>query len=137
MDWMTTGQLLEHMTTACGACCEGFRTGDWSSAMGDAAPSAVTEIGLPAASAMPSAKSVAGVLAALEKDKRLTLDAIDEVGEKDLAAKSVAAPWDTAEKPLGRQFLHMIGHLDTHKSQLFYYLKLQGKPVHTGHLYGM
>ena len=31
----------------------------------------------------------------------------------------------------------MIGHLSTHKNQLFYYLKLQGLPVHTGHLYGM
>jgi hypothetical protein len=31
----------------------------------------------------------------------------------------------------------MIGHLAQHKAQLFYYLKLQGKPVHTGHLYGM
>jgi len=31
----------------------------------------------------------------------------------------------------------MIGHLATHKAQLFYYLKLQGKPVNTGHLWGV
>ncbi|MFQ5845077.1 MAG: DinB family protein, partial [Planctomycetota bacterium] len=28
-NWMTTGQLLKHMTTACGALCRGFVTGDW------------------------------------------------------------------------------------------------------------
>jgi hypothetical protein len=31
----------------------------------------------------------------------------------------------------------MVTHLDVHKSQLFYYLKLQGKPVNTAHLWGM
>jgi hypothetical protein len=31
----------------------------------------------------------------------------------------------------------MIDHLKAHKSQLFYDLKLQGKPVNTGHLWGM
>jgi hypothetical protein len=31
----------------------------------------------------------------------------------------------------------MIQHLAQHKGQLFYYLKLQGKPVNTAHLWGM
>jgi hypothetical protein len=31
----------------------------------------------------------------------------------------------------------MLGHLTQHKGQLFYYLKLQGKPVNTGDLWGM
>jgi hypothetical protein len=31
----------------------------------------------------------------------------------------------------------MVGHLAQHKGQLFYYLKLQGKPVNTAHLWGM
>jgi len=30
----------------------------------------------------------------------------------------------------------MIQHLDRHKVQLFYYLKLQGKPVNTADLWG-
>ena len=30
-----------------------------------------------------------------------------------------------------------VDHLKEHKAQLFYYLKLQGKPVHTGNLWGM
>jgi hypothetical protein len=33
--------------------------------------------------------------------------------------------------------LHGIHHLQQHKGQLFYYLKLQGKPVNTEHLWGM
>ena len=31
----------------------------------------------------------------------------------------------------------MVEHLATHKAQLFYYLKLQGKDVDTMHLWGM
>jgi hypothetical protein len=31
----------------------------------------------------------------------------------------------------------MLAHLAQHKGQLFYYLKLMGRPVHTGHLWGM
>jgi len=39
--------------------------------------------------------------------------------------------------PLGHRLLGMVGHLELHKAQLFYYLKLQGKPVNTMHMYGM
>ena len=28
-NWMTVGQLLMHIPTACGFCCRGFVTGDW------------------------------------------------------------------------------------------------------------
>ncbi len=41
------------------------------------------------------------------------------------------------EFPLGFQLHQMVRHLDEHKAQLFYYLKLQGKPVNTGDLWGM
>ena len=74
---------------------------------------------------------------ALAADKALALSCIQKAGEKALASKKVAAPWDPTPQPLGVQFLHMVGHLSTHKAQLFYYLKLQGLPVHTGHLWGM
>jgi hypothetical protein len=36
---------------------------------------------------------------------------------------------------LGHYLLQMVQHLDKHTSQLFYYLKLQGKPVNTGDLW--
>jgi len=38
---------------------------------------------------------------------------------------------------LGHHLLQMVEHLNSHKSQLFYYLKMQGKPVNTGDLWGM
>jgi len=38
---------------------------------------------------------------------------------------------------LGKHLLQMVQHLVQHKTQLYYYLKLMGRPVNTGHLYGM
>jgi len=131
-NWMTTGQLLKHMETACGACCKGFITGEWGMPA-DAKP----EDMLPAADKMPTVKSVAEAKQALQADRKLALQMVVEAGEKNLEGKMVGAPWDPTEKALGQQFLNMIGHLNTHKAQLFYYLKLQGKPVHTGNMYGM
>jgi uncharacterized damage-inducible protein DinB len=62
---------------------------------------------------------------------------IDQAGEDDLANRSMSAPWAPGvEYPLGRHLLQMVQHLDRHKGQLFYYLKLQGKPVNTGDLWG-
>ena len=62
---------------------------------------------------------------------------IEHAGEDALANKQTAAPWEPEKKAaLGRFMLMMIRHLDSHKSQLFYYLKLQGKPVNTGDLWG-
>ncbi|HEX5136732.1 MAG TPA: DinB family protein [Planctomycetota bacterium] len=127
-NWMTTGQLLKHLETACGACCKGFVTGDWSIAGEDM---------LPTADKLPATKSVADTKKALAADKRTALQMVVESGEKNLGGKKVAAPWDPTERLLGEQFLNMIGHLSTHKAQLFYYLKLQGKPVNTAHMYGM
>jgi len=50
---------------------------------------------------------------------------------------AVAAPWASDAKfALGRHLLHMVQHLERHKSRLFYYLKLQGKPVNTVDLWG-
>jgi uncharacterized damage-inducible protein DinB len=130
-NWMTTGQLLQHITEACGMCCKGFVTGDWGMPA-DAPP----EDMLPAAEKLPTVKSVKEALDKLAADKKVAVEMVKKVGEKDLAAKSVAAPWDPTPHPLGRQLLHMVGHLNQHKGQLFYYLKLQGKPVNTMNLWG-
>ena len=61
-----------------------------------------------------------------------------EAGEQRLENEMVAAPWDPSDMKmsLGMQMLGMVGHLQQHKAQLFYYLKLQGKDVNTWHLYG-
>jgi hypothetical protein len=135
-NWMTTGQLLEHLTTACGFCIRGFVTGDWSApgASQEAAPESAS---LPTAARMPAAKSVRDVRARLAADKALALAMIAQAGEERLASERTTAPWDPTPVFLGRRLLGMIGHLANHKAQLFYYLKLQGHDVHTMHLYGM
>jgi len=137
-NWMTMGQLLEHLHNACGFCCRGFATGDWGMPegveMGDMKP----EDMLPTADKMPSIDSLDAAKEKLAADKALCFEMIDQVGEADLAGKVVDTPWAPGlERNLGHHFLQMIDHLRSHKGQLFYYLKLQGKPVHTGNYYGM
>ena len=134
-NWMSTGQLLEHITTACGFCVRGFVTGDWSAPGGDSQDAA--QAGLPSAATMPSAKSVRDVRKRLAADKELALAMIAQAGEKRLANEPTTAPWDPTPVVLGRRLLGMVGHLEGHKRQLFYYLKLQGHDVNTMHLYGM
>ena len=75
--------------------------------------------------------------AELAKDKARALDTVDKAGEESLGSMLVAAPWDPTPRLLGQHLLQMVGHLHTHKAQLFYYLKLQGKDVNTMHLWGM
>lgn len=130
-NWMTLGQLLDHLGNAGGTCVKGFVTGDWGLPEG-------AEMTMPKAEDLPAAKSVAAAVAAIEADRHLAHEMVRKAGEKDLASRLVTAPWDPRPKPLGLQCLEMVsGHLATHKAQLFYYLKLLGHPVHTGDLYGM
>jgi len=51
----------------------------------------------------------------------------------DLQNLGHSAPHRTV---LGWHLLQMVRHLDQHKGQLFYYLKLQGEPVNTADLWG-
>ncbi len=132
-NWMTTGQLLKHLSNACGDSLKGFVTGDWGMPEQEMSEGEM----LPSAENLPSVASLNEAQSALAADKRLALEMIAQAGEADLASKIVTAPWDPTPLPLGYQLNEMIEHLVLHKSQLFYYLKLQGKPVHTGHLWGM
>ena len=86
---------------------------------------------------MPAISSVAEAKKLLQADKRLALEMLSKAGEDTLATKVAPAPWDPRPMILGHRLLEMVGHLKQHKGQLYYYLKLQGKPVHTGHLWGM
>jgi len=93
---------------------------------------------LPPAEKMPTVESLAQARQMFAEDKVLALAMVDQAGEDDLCNKVMAAPWAPEfEMPLGQHLLGMVGHLNQHKSQLFYYLKLQGKPVDTKSLYGM
>lgn len=135
-NWMTTGQLLEHITEACGAAFRGFITGDWGLPEGTDISELSPEDMLPPAEAMPSIESVAAAKQAVAADKQLALAMLGEVTADDLE-KPTTAPWDPSEVPLGQRLLQMVDHLKHHKAQLFYYLKLQGNPVNTTHLWGM
>jgi uncharacterized damage-inducible protein DinB len=136
-NWMTVGQLLRHLGEACGAGCKGFVTGDWGLPPGVKMEDLPPEESLPPAEKLPAVNNVEEARKLLSEDKALALQMIDQAGEENLANKQVAAPWAPGvETALGRQLLKMIQHLERHKSQLFYYLKLQGKPVNTGDLWG-
>lgn len=127
--WMTMGELLHHMTTSCGLLCKAFSENDWSFM---APPPADGEAPQPA----PTMKSVAEARKALAADRALALATVHAAGNDRMDTEKVMAPWEI-EGLLGEQFLDMVKHLGQHKSQLFYYLKLLGNPVHTGHLWGM
>jgi hypothetical protein len=136
-NWMTVGQLLKHLASSCGAGCKGFVTGDWGLPEGVKMEDLPPEEMLPPAEKLPAVQSVEEARKALAEDKALALQMIAQAGESDLANKEVAAPWAPgAVMVLGRYLLQMVEHLERHKSQLFYYLKLQGKAVDTGDLWG-
>jgi len=136
-NWWTLGQLLRHITVSCGIWCKGFVTGEWDDA-GDVNPEAVPEGSeLPPAEAYRSISSVAAAREALRKDKAVALQMIEKATEERLTSRDVAAPWNPTPRMLGLRILDMLRHLESHKTQLYFYLKLMGKPVHTGHLWGM
>ena len=61
---------------------------------------------------------------------------LEGLNNEQLATQPAPAPWDPTPMVLGRRLLEMVYHLNTHKSQLFYYLKLMGRSVNTGNLWG-
>jgi uncharacterized damage-inducible protein DinB len=136
-NWMTVGQLLMHLSSACGAGCKGFVTGDWGFPEGVDVYQLPPEEMLPPAEKMPAITSVDETRELLRQDKKTALEALAKCSEEDLALKPAPAPWDRTPLVLGHRLLQMVDHLKQHKGQLFYYLKLQGKPVHTGDLWGM
>ena len=138
-NWMTSGQLLMHLTTACGFCCKGFVTGDWGMPEGmDMSEMPEGEM-LPPAEKLPTIDSVAEARRLLDEDRQVALRMIAEAGEERLDSEMMTAPWEPEgmSRPLGAHLLGMVMHLNQHKGQLFYYLKLQGHEVNTMHLWGM
>ncbi len=136
-NWMTTGQVLHHLTNGCGAGIKGFVTGDWGMPPDVDVSQLPPEDMLPPAEKLPAVTSVAEAKDLLASDKAIALAMVAQCSENDLTNKTANAPWDPRPLVLGHRILQMIDHLKQHKGQLFYYLKLQGKPVHTGNLWGM
>lgn len=136
-NWMTVGQLLKHITNACGFGCKGFVTGDWGLPEGISMKDLPPEEMVPPAEKLPAVESVEEARKLLAEDKAMALRAIDQAGENEIANKELEAPWAPgAPAILGMHLLMMIQHLNQHKGQLFYYLKLQGKSVNTKDLWG-
>ena len=134
-NWMTMGQLLMHITNACGMAMRGFVTGDWGMPEGMEVKDLPPEQMLPPAEKLPALGSVAEAKTFLEEDRQLALAMLAECDEDRLVSEKMAAPWGGAERELGYHLFQMAEHLRQHMTQLFYYLKLQGKPVNTGHLW--
>jgi hypothetical protein len=136
-NWMTMGQLLQHISNACGAGCKGFVTGDWGLPAGKKLEDLSPEEMMPRAEKLPAVDSVERAKELLAQDKCVALEMINQAGEGELANREIAAPWAPGEAfALGFHLLKMIQHLERHESQLFYYLKLQGQPVSTADLWG-
>ncbi len=92
---------------------------------------------LPPAEKLPTIQSVAEARRLVGEDKDLALKMLAGCKEERLANDKAPVPWDPTPTILGHRLLQMLDHLKQHKGQLFYYLKLQGKPVNTGSLWGM
>jgi hypothetical protein len=135
-NWMTTGQLLLHITNSCGMCFKGFITGDWGMPKDMDMSKMSIEDMLPPAEKMPTIKNVVEAKKLLAADKKLALATLADCSDRRLNTAKAPAPWDPTPMVLGRRLLLMIAHLNSHKAQLFYYLKLQGKPVNTRDLWG-
>jgi hypothetical protein len=136
-NWMTMGQLVRHIADACGMAMKGFVTGDWGMPADFDPGQMKPEDMLPPAEKMLTVDSVAEAKKILAEDKQVALEMLRQCSEGDLSNKIATAPWDPSEMILGHRLLQMVQHLSGHKNQLFYYLKLMGKPVNTHHLWGM
>lgn len=133
-NWMTMGQLLMHLASVgCGKAVRGFVTGDWGAAIEDSAE----QDHVPPAEALPSADSVRQALELLATDREVAVSSIQAAGEANLLDRKLTAPWGGPELSLFQHLLRMIAHLAQHKGQLFYYLKLMGRDVNTGDLWGV
>ena len=119
-NWMTMGQLVNHMADACGSMFKGFITGEWKFE-----------------ESLRFVATVAEGRDKLQRDKKLALDLLNDLEDEDFVNRMVQAPWEKESRSLGYPLGEMVSHLDAHKSQLFYYLKLQGVPVNTAHLWGI
>ncbi len=136
-NWMTTGRCCTSWPMPAAFCVKGFVTGDWGMPAGAKPEDMKPEDMLPPAEKLPTVKSVDEALKLLADDKKTALKFIAEAGEKNLLTKTLTAPWGGPPMTLFQHIDHMIGHQGQHKAQLFYYLKLQGKDVNTGNLWGM
>jgi len=136
-NWMTVGQLLHHIADACGSNMKSLATVQWSMPEGMDMSKVDPETHLPPADAYPSVKTIEQAKDLLAKDKKAAKETLEQCSEESLANDTKTVPWHQSEVLYGYRMMECIEHLRTHRSQLFFYLKLQGKSVNTAHLWGM
>ncbi len=137
-NWMTTGQLLMHCASfGCGKAVQGFVTGDWGSPETSDSHDLDAANHVPSPEALPTVETVEQALSLLAEDRILAVRCIGDAQESDLLSKRCVAPWGGPETSLFEHLMLMIDHLAQHKGQLFYYLKLMGRDVNTGDLWGV
>ena len=135
--WMTVGQLLMHCASfGCGKAIQGFVTGDWGLPERTSLENLDATQHVPPPAALPTVQSVKQALELLACDRSLAYRRISEVDESEFLGRRLSAPWGGPENTLFQHLLLMIAHLGQHKGQLFYYLKLMGKELNTGDLWG-
>jgi hypothetical protein len=133
LDWkpgptfMSTGQVLCHLSDGLGGGFEMLLSGKWPS-------TEEMEAGMKLEN-LPSC-SPQEALDKLEKDKKILRQVLDGMSEEDFTNKVLSVPWGWKAK-MERMALSFLEHFTNHKMQLFTYLKLLGLPVNTQTLYGM
>jgi hypothetical protein len=135
-NWMTVGQLMMHCASGCGAGVRAFVTGDWGLPEGMDLKDLSPEEMLPPAEKLPTVESVEQALLLLAKDREIAMATLEGIEEKYFLSNRFRAPWGGREFSLFQHLLHMLNHLEQHKGQLFYYLKLLGQEVRTPDLWG-
>ena len=136
-NWMTVGQLLMHCAGfSCGKAVKGLVKGDWGLPEGTKMEDLNTKDHIPPPTSLPGVENVEEACILLEEDRKLTISCISDVEESELLNRSLTAPWGGEKLPLFQHLLQMIAHLNQHKGQLFYYLKLMAKNVNTKDLWG-
>jgi DinB superfamily len=135
-NWMTVRQLLMHCASGCGMGIKGFVTGDWGMPEGTKIEDLTPEQMLPPAEKLPGVEDVEQAVRLLKEDRDLGRAVLATIDDRTMLERRFPAPWGGAEFTLFQHVLHMIEHLNQHKGQLFYYLKLMGKDVRTPDLWG-
>ncbi len=136
-NWMTTAQLLMHISTACSVAIKNFIRGEPGRPEDLSANQLSLEEMLPPAEKMPAVESVEEALKLLAEDSKMALTSLALCREDELESRQTPALWDPESLPLGLRRLQMTAHLNQHKTQLLYYLKLMGKAVSTRTSYGI
>ena len=125
--FMSTGQVICHLSDGLGGGFEMMLSGKWPSME-------EMEVGMKLEN-LPSC-SPQEALDKLEKDKKILRQVLDGMSEEDFTNKVLSVPWGWKAKT-ERMAMSFLEHFTNHKMQLFTYLKLLGLPVNTETLYGM